>query len=163
MILRQQKLSFEYFDAVVDGGERICPSCSQPIPAHDHFYSNRDTRPLRTMDISDDLIVPLSTTTVRLTLQSEIQRPKRVLQHSREQEAASRRANEVPPMEFPCSGCGELNSEFEMFCRECGHDIEIPVPTRCEVCLSGLQSISPSSLYRISITMVILASLENLG
>ncbi|TYZ68721.1 hypothetical protein PybrP1_011976 [[Pythium] brassicae (nom. inval.)] len=57
--------------------------------------------------------------------ESEIQRLKHILQQSREQETACRKANAVPPLELPCSRCGELNSEFEVFCRECGNDIEI--------------------------------------
>ncbi|TYZ58702.1 hypothetical protein PybrP1_007842 [[Pythium] brassicae (nom. inval.)] len=61
---------------------------------------------------------------VCLGLQSEIELPRRIVQHSRDQEVESRKAIEIPPLEFAYGRCGESNSEFAVFCRECGYDIE---------------------------------------
>lgn len=97
----------------------VCVDCGKSNPIGTRFCIDCVSR----LDTAQSL--PADDDSVHIVLLNEISRLEIILQHSKGEEARLLSLKKEEPEVRTCNGCGEMNPMDELFCCECGNDIEI--------------------------------------
>lgn len=120
--IREAIQAFEKFVVTAKGYRPrfiVCVECGKSNPVEKRFCTNCGSR----LDAAN--LPQAHNDPVHIALLREISRLEIILQHSKDEEVHLLSLKKEEPAVRACSGCGEMNPMDELFCRECGNDIEI--------------------------------------